>query len=303
MSNIQQQHSIQRVGLIGTGAMGAPMAQNLIKAGFQVVVYNRTRHKCDPLVKSGAIRAESVVELARQSEAVILMLANDAAVESVTLSLDGLAGAGIKDLIVVDSSTIHPRTTHRIAKELAAKDIVYLDAPVTGSRPQAESGELFFLVAGSRSAFSQCEPLFEAMGRRSIYLGASGSGSCAKLLNNMLGLVNLAALSEALTLAERQGLDAKMALDVINDSGGRSAVSMSKGPKMLARDWSSDFALGLAAKDVRLVKQLADAYKNPSPVLSAAVKVYDSAVELLGPGDDVCGLVRWHEIERADSLS
>lgn len=290
--NVAPQSS--RVGVIGMGTMGSPMAINLIRAGFAVTVFNRTPEKCAAAVREGARQAGSVGELASGTDIVLIMLSDAGAVQEVSLGEDGILAKGRPGMLVIDSSTISPAASKELGASYAAKGMSFLDAPVTGSRPQAETGKLFFLVGGSESAYKQAIPLFDAMGRRHIHLGENGMGGCAKICNNMAGLVNLSAFCEALAMAGAFGLDQKKLCEVIGDSGGRSAVSDGKGPKILEQNWRADFALELAHKDLALSRDFAQSLHAASPVVAQAAEVYRLAKEAGFGGDDVCGLYRWY---------
>ncbi len=285
---------IKHVGVIGMGRMGAPMAVNLLKAGFQVTVHNRTREKCARAEAAGATVAPSVADVAARCEAVLLMLADDAVVKQTVFGEGGIAANGKPGALVIDSSTVHPRLSREIGAALAAKGIGFLDAPVTGSRPQAEEGKLFFLIGGPREAYQQAIQLLDAMGRKHLHLGDNGAGACAKLCNNLCGFVNLSAFCEALAIGKRFGLEPQQLFEVISNSGGRSAVSDGKGPKMLRGDWDADFALGLASKDMRLAVALAREIGQPAPLTQTAQDIYAQAEAGHG-GDDVCALYRWYQ--------
>ena len=153
---------------------------------------------------------------------------------------------------------------------------------------------LTFLVGGDRTVYERCTPLFETMGHRHFYLGASGMGACAKVCNNLLGMIHLLALSEGMSVAERYGLDRKAFFEVISQSGARSAVVDGQGPKILAGDFAPNFALKLAAKDVALAHDLAEDLNHDTPVLAAAVGVYREAAASLGGEEDLCSVYKWY---------
>ena len=271
------------------------MALNLLKAGFQVSVFNRTASKAAPVVEAGASTCTSIAELTARCEAVVIVVSDDDAVRAVVQGDDGILAAAAPGLLVIDSSTVHPDTSNAMATALGRKQVTYLDAPVTGSRPQAEQGKLFFLVGGPEAGYRAAVPLLEAMGRKHLHLGPTGLGSCAKLANNMLGFIHMAALSEALSMGKRSGLDPKLLHEVISHSGGRSAVSDGKGPKMIAGDWAPDFALSLAHKDLSLARDLAEQLGLPAPVLVIAKEVFLMARERFGGDGDACSVYRWYE--------
>lgn len=289
--------NLPRVGVIGMGTMGRPMAINLVQAGFPVTVFNRKAGKCAEAVAAGARQAGSLAELAGAADVVVSMLSDDEAVERVLTGEDGILAHGRAGMLVIDSSTIHPETSRRVAVALQKQSIDFLDAPVTGSKPQAEAGKLFFLVGGPAAAYERALPLFDAMGRKHVHLGENGMGTCAKLCNNMAGFINLAGFCEALMIARSFGLEEQKLYEVISDSGGRSAMSDGKGAKILGRNWQPDFALGLAHKDLELAQRFATALGVASPVAAKAAGVFGSASRSGLSAEDVCGLYRWYEQE------
>ena len=170
-----------RVGVIGQGAMGRPMALNLLKAEVEVTVFNRTRSKCLAAADAGAVVADSIPALVATSEAIVIMVKWDQSVCEVILGPDGVLAAGHRGLLVIDSTTIHPLTSQDMAAALAAKEIDYLDAPVMSDSAAASRGELYFLVGGDEQAYVRAIPVFEAMGNRHVHLGSNGTGSGAKI--------------------------------------------------------------------------------------------------------------------------
>jgi len=170
-----------RVGVIGQGAMGRPMALNLLKAEVEVTVFNRTRSKCLAAADAGAVVADSIPALVATSEVIVIMVKWDQSVCEVILGPDGVLAAGHRGLLVIDSTTIHPFTSQDMAAALAAKEIDYLDAPVMSDSAAASRGELYFLVGGDEQAYVRAIPVFEAMGNRHAHLGSNGTGSGAKI--------------------------------------------------------------------------------------------------------------------------
>ncbi len=282
-----------RVGVVGVGLMGSGMAGVLLLEGYPVGLYNRSRGKCDALAAQGAQVYDSPAALAAASEVILLMVPDDQAVEQACLADDGVLAGGKKGLLVLNCSTVLPATNQTLSARLAEQGIALLDAPVTGSRPQAEAGELYFLVGGPEDVYQRAIPLLETLGKGHIHLGPIGSGACAKLGNNLMGFINLCALAEALGLARSFGVDPSRFLEAISHSGGRSAVSAAKGAKILAEDWSADFALGLAAKDLRLARTFAKQLEQGAPVLGQAADVYEQAAEEHA-SLDVCKIADWY---------
>src|SRR3989475_10251092 len=202
----------QTIGFIGLGIMGRPMAKNLIKAGYPVVVHSRSRGPVDDLVKSAARVASSPSEVAAQCDVLIAMLPNSPDVEQVALGKDGIIEGAKAGLIFVDMSTISPIVSQKVGKALAAKGVKMLDAPVSGGEKGATDAALSIMVGGDKATFDAVLPIFQAMGRTITRLGPLGSGGFTKLANQIILAVNLTALAEALTLAKKAGLDRELTL-------------------------------------------------------------------------------------------
>jgi 3-hydroxyisobutyrate dehydrogenase len=230
------------------------------------------------------------------------MLADDAAVEQAVCGKDGVLASGRQGLIVINSSTVHPDTNRRLSEALAGRDMTLLEAPVTGSKVQAEAGQLYFLVGGDEAAYRKCVPVLNAMGRGHIYLGPVGAAGCAKLANNLMGFVNLLGLVEALGVVTKFGVAPDKFLQAVSNSGSRSAVSEAKGPKILREDWSPDFSLKLSAKDLRLAFQLANDVGASAPMTAEAVDIFSEAGERFG-AEDACAITRWYERQSASAAA
>lgn len=291
-----------RVGMIGLGIMGGGMAATLLRAGFPVTVWNRSPERTEAVVALGARPTTTIAQLAAESDVAIIMVSDDDAVREVVHGDQGVLAGGRTGLIVLNCSTVHPATNQQLAAATVVRGIDWLEAPVTGSRLQAETGKLYFLLGGPESLLPAVRPLLEAMGRGHIHLGEVGAGSCAKLGNNLMGFINLCGIAEALELARRFGLPAEKFLEVVANSGGRSAFSEAKGPKILSGNWSPDFALKLAAKDLRLARQFAHDLQHDSQLLDDATQLYTAAANVYGDAD-VCSLVRWYRESNADESS
>ncbi len=289
---------MKRIGLIGTGIMGSGMARNLLLAGFDVHVWNRTAQKCEPLVAAGAVGATSIGDLTEACDAVVLMLSDDDVVRGVITAEDGVASRARRGTVVVDSSTVHPHTSQQVAESLRRRDIAFLDAPVTGTRREAEDGSLLFVVGGDRDDYDRCRPLFEAMGRDSIHMGPHGAAAAAKLANNMMCVINLAGFGEAMATIRRFGLDPQRFFDFLSGSGGRSAMSQRAGPKILSGDRSVDFTLPMLLKDARLCVSLAEAMDVPARVIRAAADAVADACAETPEDHDISALCDWYEKAR-----
>lgn len=286
---------MKKIGVIGLGIMGFAMAEQLIKAGYELYVFNRTAGKAEQLAAQGAVACSCPADVARQVEAVLIMVKADADVEEVIIGYSGLMEGAKPGLIILNGSTILPDTSKRMAQEVAKAGIEILDCPVTGSGIEAKIAKLTFLVGGKKEIYDRCLPLFEAMGKASFYMGESGTGSYMKLANNSLFVMNTLALCEALTIACKSGIDPERFLEIISIGGANSAVAGSRIPKIIKRDFSAAFTLAFMYKDVRLIDQLANDIGVATPVLAIVKEIIHTAL-LKGHGqDDVCGVIKWYE--------
>jgi 2-hydroxy-3-oxopropionate reductase len=252
------------VGVIGLGIMGAPMARNLLRAGFPVVVWNRTAARADALVAEGAERAASPREVAEQAAIVITMLSDSPDVEAVYRDADGvLAGVTSRTRpqeretapvsVLVDMSTIAPRVARELAQEAAACGAAMLDAPVSGGDTGAQEGTLSIMVGGDAAALEIARPALEALGTRITHVGASGAGQVVKACNQIVVGLTLEALGEALVLGSKAGVDPAAIVEALGGGLAASRVLEVRGPKLLARDFAPGFKLDLHAKDLAIV--------------------------------------------------
>ncbi|TDF96248.1 NAD(P)-binding domain-containing protein [Paenibacillus piri] len=286
---------MKKIAFIGLGTMGKPMAANLLKKGFAVTVYNRSPEKAVELVPLGAAVAGTPAEAVQDAEAVITMLSNDAAVLDAVLGSGGIAQVVQPGQTVIDCSTVSPETSQQLHAALAERAVEFLDAPVTGSKPQAEAGILAFMVGGSHAAAENMRPVFEAMGSKLIYLGQSGSGSYAKLANNTMVAINALSLVEGLSIVTKAGIDAEQFLQIVQSGGANSRITEMKSGKILNRDFSSQFSLQLMLKDLLLANRVTGQFQLPSPMLKAATGVFQMG---LGKGlgeEDLSAIVQCYE--------
>lgn len=263
-----------RVAFLGLGIMGRPMASNLVKAGHEVSVWNRTSKNVE-----GARTASSPADAARDAEVVWICVSDTKAVESILFGPQGVNEALSQGQIIVDSSTIAPSATRQFSERVRAKGVEYVDAPVTGSKSGAESGTLIFIVGGSESAIEKIEPLFAAMGKKFFRMGETGKGEAAKLAMNLQIALIYEGFAEALTLATKLGVDAQTLLPLIEASMVRSGVVEYKAPFVLKRDFSPNFPLRLMRKDIRLALEAAKEARVKLPGLETVEEIYDMATE------------------------
>jgi 3-hydroxyisobutyrate dehydrogenase len=276
---------MQQVALLGLGIMGNGMARNLIKAGMQVTVYNRTRPKAQALRAAGAQVADTPREAAQQADVVISMVADDVASRAVWLGEDGALAGVQSGALLIESSTLSTKWARELAAAAQEHGCQFLDAPVAGSKPAAEAGELVFFVGGEAAAFEQAQPLFEAMGRRAEHLGPTGSGATMKLVNNLMGGVQVAVLAEGLVLAEQAGLDMEKVVPLLLNGAPGSPIVKGKAARIVARDYHTDFALRWMHKDLGYALEEAAQHTVPLPTVAAARELYRFAMAR-GVGDE-----------------
>jgi len=240
------------IGFIGTGIMGAPMAKNLIKAGYSLMVFNRTREKTAPLAALGARVADSPAQVAQSSDIIITIVSDTPDVESVLFGENGVERGLSAGKVVIDMSTISPEATEGFARRLAEKGCHLLDAPVTGGEKGAIEGTLTIMVGGEEAIFEKCKPVFEAMGKNIVYMGQSGNGQKTKLVNQVTIALNLVGMTEGLRLAREAGIDAHKALQAISSGAAGSWVLSVLGPRVLNNDFAPGFMIKLQQKDLRL---------------------------------------------------
>ncbi len=264
-----------RVAFLGMGIMGRAMAANLVKAGHEVSVWNRSAGKH----VEGARVAVSPADAARGAEVVWMCVADTAAVERLLFSTDGVETVLEQGMILVDSSTIAPSATRKFAERVRARGADYVDAPMTGSKAGAESGQLIFIVGGEEATLARLQPLFDVMGKKVLHMGPTGHGQSAKLGGNLAISLMFEGLVEALTLTSKLGVPRERFMEVVNASMIRSGVSDYKGPFLLRHDFSPNFPLRLMHKDIHLMLEAAKEARVKLPGLETVEEVYEIATE------------------------
>jgi 3-hydroxyisobutyrate dehydrogenase len=267
--------SMNKVALLGLGVMGHGMAQNLLKTGFQLMVYNRTRSKAEDLARQGAQVADTPRAAATRAEIVLSMVGDDIASRAVWLGDDGALAGMQPGALAVECSTLSLDWVRELAALAAERDIAFLDSPVTGSKDAAEAGELRLLVGGDAAVLERARPVLEAISRRVDRFGPTGAGATIKLINNLMGGVQAAVLAEGLALAERAGLDMEQVVAFIINAAPGSPLVKGKAARMAHRDYAdTQFALKWMHKDTTYALRAADEYGVPMPTLAAAREVY-----------------------------
>ena len=268
----------EKVGFIGLGIMGKPMARNLLKAGYSLTVYNRSAAPVEDLVSQGAKGAASNKEVAANSDNIVTMLPDSEDSEKAILGPDGVLEGARPGSIVIDMSSIAPLVSQRIAAECAKKDVEMLDAPVSGGEPRAIEGTLAIMVGGKQEVFDKCYDLLKIMGSNVALTGNIGAGGVTKLANQIIVAANIEALSEALVLAQKAGVDAEKVFNAIRGGLAGSAVMEAKAPMMLDRNFQAGFRIRLHQKDLRNVLQTAQELNVPLPVTALVQQMLGSLV-------------------------
>ncbi len=279
------QAAVKTIGFIGLGIMGRPMARNLLKAGFTVVGYSRTKGSVDGLKANGGQPASSARDVASRADLVITMVPDSHDVELVAEGPDGIFAGAAPGLIVVDMSTISPAVTRRLAAEAAARGVAWLDAPVSGGEAGAIAGTLTIMVGGEAAAFARARPVLDAMGKRVTHMGASGQGQTTKLCNQILVAVNLLGAAEALVFGAKAGLDLSKLHEALTGGAANSWAFQTLGQKMINRDFAPAFKVRLQQKDLRLVGEAARDLKTPV-VGTSLVEQLLRVLEAQGRGED-----------------
>jgi 3-hydroxyisobutyrate dehydrogenase-like beta-hydroxyacid dehydrogenase len=264
-----------RVAFLGLGIMGQAMATNLVKAGHEVTVWNRTPGK----QVEGARVAASPAEAAQGAEVVWMAVSDTAAAEGVLFGENGVEQSLTEGMIISDSSTISPSATRKFAERVARKGVQYVDSPMTGSKAGAESGTLLFIVGGEEQAIERLKPLYAAMGKKIFRMGETGKGQSAKLVMNLQIALIYEGFAEALTLAAKLGVDAETLMPLVQASMVKSGVVEYKAPFVLNRDFSANFPLRLMRKDIRLALDAAKEARVKLPGLETVEEIYEMAVE------------------------
>ena len=273
--------STQRIAFAGLGIMGAPMARNLLDAGFDVSVYTRTTEKAERFAtEHGARAAKTPAEAAEGGDALVTMVPDAPQVEEVLFGASGATDALPEGSLVVDMSTTSPAASTEIGRRLAERGLAFVEAPVSGSRPKAEDGTLTIMAGGERANFKRALPLFEAMGERIVHVGPLGHGQMAKLVTNTMGAVNAAALAEAVRTAKAAGLDRDAFLEVAAGSAAASAMLNLKGPPMFDERFEPPlFKLDHMLKDVRHTVEEAGSLGFELQLGALAERLYARAAE------------------------
>jgi len=260
------------------------MAKNLVKAGYRVTVYNRTRYAAEGPVLEGAAAASSPKEVAERSDVVITMVTDSEAVKDIVLGKNGVIEAAREGLVLIDMSTISPAMTKSLSSALAARGVMMLDAPVSGGDKGAKEGTLTIMVGGPTQAFESCLPIFQVLGKKVVHMGGSGAGQFTKLANQILVACNMIGVCECLNFARRAGLDADKLIDSLSAGAASSWSLVNLGPKLAKRDFAPGFKVKLLDKDLRYVLSSGEELGASLPATSLVYQLYQR-LEKRGLGD------------------
>jgi len=273
------------VAFIGMGTMGAPMALNILKAGHEVVVYNRTREKELPLADAGTLRADTPREAAADAGIIITCVSDTPDVEAVILGENGIIHGAKSGSLVIDMSTISPQATIEIAKQLNAKGVQMLDAPISGGSEGAAKGTLSIMIGGADADVERAMPAFQAMGKTITHVGAQGAGQTVKLVNQILVVGNCLAMCEAMVFAQAGGVDLEKCLNAVTGGAAGSWMLANRGPQIMNRDWRPGFTIDLQQKDVRLILKEADDLGVPVMATGLIFNLYRT-LQQMGLGEE-----------------
>jgi 2-hydroxy-3-oxopropionate reductase len=286
---------MKKIGFIGLGIMGKPMARNLLKAGYELVVFDVVPERMEELVQAGAAAGSSSKDVAARSEVIITMLPNSPHVREAVLGRDGVLEGAKPGTILVDMSSIAPLASQQIAARAQEKGVAMLDAPVSGGEPKAVAGTLAIMVGGPRETFEQVKDILGKMGASVTHVGDIGSGNITKLANQIIVALNIAAMSEAMVLATKAGVDPERVFQAIRGGLAGSAVLDAKMPLALKGNFKPGFRIELHIKDLANALDTAHELGVPVPLSSAVMEVMQALKTDGKAGDDHGGIIQFYE--------
>lgn len=286
----------QQIAFLGTGIMGAPMAVHLLRAGYRLSCFNRTRSKTQPIVDAGGTAFDSPREAGQNADIIITMVTDGPDVEGVLFGENGALASAKAGVLCIDMTTMSPSLTREIATRAGEIGARTLDAPVTGGEIGAQNATLSIMVGGDQNDFESARPILEVLGKTITYCGDHGAGQSVKLCNQICGAMNLLGVCEALTLGEKMGVDPEIIVQVINGGAGASWAMQHLAPKINAGDWSPGFMIETQQKDMRLVAQAAEQTSTPLPGAALAQQLWRAAE---AQGDQRSGIQAMAKVLRA----
>jgi 3-hydroxyisobutyrate dehydrogenase-like beta-hydroxyacid dehydrogenase len=288
---------IKTLSYLGLGTMGSGMASNLLKAGYNLTVWNRSPDKCKPFARKGARIADSPADAVRDVELVMYSFSNDEAVEEVVFGANGILSGSKAGQIAIDMSTVLPATSLRELEAYAKRGVDFLDAPVFGSKNESANAKLWIMAAGNKAIFEKVRPVLEHLGQTVHYFGKNGNAAAMKLVGNLIVALEMEALAEGLVLAQKAGLDLNTVMEVVKVADFRSPLLVSNGQNILKRDFSTSFALKLMLKDTGLIEKFSESLESPIPALRVVERNLASAVALGFGTENASALIKALEKE------
>lgn len=286
---------MEKIGFIGLGIMGKPMAKNLLKAGFPLMVHDIVRSQVAELAGLGAEEARSAKEVAHQCKTIITMLPNSPQVEEVLLGKEGVIEAASSGTLLIDMSSINPMSTMRISEEAIKKGVRMLDAPVSGGEPGAIAGTLAIMVGGEKKDFEECKGILEKIGRSVVYVGKIGSGQTTKLVNQIIVALNLAAIAEGFVLGMKAGVDPQLMYEAIRGGLAGSTALEQKALKIFSGNFSPGFKIKLHVKDLNNALEAADSLGVPLFLTSTVNQMFKHLINMGEENNDHCSIIHFME--------
>jgi 3-hydroxyisobutyrate dehydrogenase/2-hydroxy-3-oxopropionate reductase len=282
-----------KLGFLGLGIMGYPMARNLIQAGHDVGLWSHTSAKAKQLAEaSGGRFCATPADAAKDAECIFLCVGDGDMSEELILGPKGVAEGAKKGAVIVDASTVSPSSSRKIGEKLAAKGFHFLDAPCTGSKPGAEGGTLTFMIGGDQQVFEKVRPYFEPMGKKLYFCGGPGMGLNAKLTQNLVLSNILQAFNEGMVLATKAGVDPELMLDILDNSAAKSGLISFKAPYILRRDFTTNFSVKWMHKDIGLMLESANELNVPLPLTGLTQQMFRAAIARGFGEEDICSTVK-----------
>ncbi|MHC4069223.1 MAG: 2-hydroxy-3-oxopropionate reductase [Planctomycetota bacterium] len=285
----------KQIGFVGLGIMGKPMAMNLLKAGYSLTVYDIRPEPVKEVVAAGAAEGTSSKDVAGKSEVVITMLPNSPEVKEAVLGKDGVLDGAKSGMILIDMSSIAPLVSKEVCSKLAKKGVEMLDAPVSGGEPKAIDGTLSIMVGGKKEVFDEVEDILKVMGGSAVLVGDIGSGNTTKLANQIIVALNIAAMSEAMVLATKAGVDPEKVYQAIRGGLAGSTVLDAKVPLALEGNFKPGFRIELHIKDLANALETAQEIEAPVPLASGAMEIMQALKADGKGGDDHGGIIQYYE--------
>jgi 3-hydroxyisobutyrate dehydrogenase-like beta-hydroxyacid dehydrogenase len=282
-----------KLGFLGLGIMGYPMARNLLRAGHEVALWSNTAEKARQLADSEKGRfCATPKQVAEASECTFLCVGDTAMSERVILGPDGILEGAKRGSVVADASTVSPSVSRRIGQSLGDRGVEFLDAPCTGSKPGAEGGTLTFMIGGNKAVFDRVKPWFEPMGKRLYYCGGAGMGLHAKLTQNLILSNILQAFNEGLVLSTKAGVDPHLMLEILENSAAKSGLIAYKAPYVLKRNFEPNFSVKWMHKDIGLMLDSGKELEVPLPLTALTRQMFQAAISTGHGEEDICATIK-----------